>query len=104
MLDASKTSEQVKWIEQPANNNNKTNGKEITKMTIVKYFILTVIMISMLIGGIGQMITLNQTAAIYNAYFQMTFGFILFIWLSHKLIQRYEIKTVKPITNARDKK
>jgi ABC-type Mn2+/Zn2+ transport system permease subunit len=73
-------------------------------MTIFKYFVLTLIMVSMLIGGIGQLITLNQTAAVYNAYFQMALGGVLFIWLSHKLIQHYEIKNVKPITNARDSK
>lgn len=71
-------------------------------MNKVKNVILALVSLSMLAGGIGQLITLNDTVAVYNAYFQMFIGFILFIWLAHKAISAAEVR-VKP-TNARDSK
>ena len=69
---------------------------------MLKYTILTITMLSALIGGFGQLITLNDTFVQYNAYLQLAVGFSIFIWLAHKVIQRAEQS--KPITNARDTK
>lgn len=73
-------------------------------MVKVKYVVLFLIMVSTLIGGFGQLIALNQTAAVYNAYFQLGVGFILFIWLAHKAIGATEVRIKHPIKNARDSK
>ena len=70
----------------------------------IKYTILTLTCLSALSGGIAQIIAWNSTVVQYNAYFQLLFGFGLFIWLSHKLLAHYDNRYNKPIVNARDLK
>lgn len=73
-------------------------------MKNLKYVSLTVLMISLIIGGFAQFITLNGTFVQYNAYGQLAVGFGLFIWLTHKMLSWREARYSKPITNARDKR
>jgi hypothetical protein len=71
---------------------------------IIKYTILTLICTSLLIGGFAQIVAWGFSALVYNAYFQFGVGFILMIYLFHKLISYYENRHTKPVTNARDSK
>lgn len=69
---------------------------------IIKYTILTLTCLSALIGGGAQMVAWGFSLIQYNAYFQFGAGFILMIYLFHKLISYYENRHTKPVTNARD--
>lgn len=80
-------------------------------MQKVKYIIQAILMISFGIGGYVQLATSNShvtpmsdTVAGFNAYIQIALFLTLFVWLAHKAISATEIKTKKPVTNARDRK
>ena len=70
-------------------------------MQKAKYAVLIILMLSTSVSATAQMITLHDTAVVYNAYLQGFIGFSLFIWLSHKLLTKLEHS--KPITNALNK-
>lgn len=72
-------------------------------MKNIKYIGVFVLMATFLIGGFSQLITLNDTAVVYNAYLQMVLGGGLFIWLCHKAIQATEVKMQNKPVNNRDK-
>lgn len=72
--------------------------------TLTKYVLLTIAMISLLLGGATRVVTSPVDVFNYNQYFQMGAGLCLFIWLSHKFLSWKENRNSRPIVNARDLK
>ena len=73
-------------------------------MKNLKYVGAFILMATFMVGGFSQLMTLNDTAVVYNAYLQMALGAVLFIWLCHKAIAATEVRIQKTPTNARDGK
>lgn len=64
-----------------------------------KYIALTTLMVTMIIGGLSQIMAWSDTPLEYNAYVQIVIGFGLFIYLVHKMISYYEARNAKTIVN-----
>lgn len=71
---------------------------------MIKYIILTILMVSMGAGAVTSLLGWQGTVFEYNAYLQGGIALLIFIWECHKLLAWQEAKHSKPITNARDKK